>query len=211
MVGHHAFDARVRARRAHSVRKPRPRPRPRAAPIARPDGADVDPVEAPGIVGERRVAARAHVVDDRGDHGVDFGRGLRAWRRAASTNRRSKSADRMSSVIAIRSLRRRCFRPPTRSKARGRDKPAPVRRSPMSRSSASTHSTSRRTSDPSAKARMIMPAGGSVFSNVTARRLSTASLSRVVRAEMRRLSARGQNAERSPTRSAGPVFAPTQS
>ena len=111
-------------------------------------------------IGERLVAARAHVVDDGGDGGVDVGRRLRAWRQQrARSAARSPSAP-MSSSIAIDNLssalasdRRR------RPSARVRRTPPRGGASPMSRSSASRHSTSSRTSAPSAKASMTMPDG----------------------------------------------------
>ena len=84
-------------------------------------------------------------------------------------------------------LRGRASRTTRRWSARGRDIPAPGGAGRRRRSSASRHSTSSRTTAPSAKASSTMPEGGSVFSNVTASRLSTRDFVAFVEAEMRHL------------------------
>ena len=81
-------------------------------------GGEVDPVEAAGVVDQRRVAAAGDVLDDRRDRGIDVGGDL-ALGVDSRANAASKPGSRVESLTGIG----RCLGRPRRGSARSSRRP----------------------------------------------------------------------------------------
>ena len=121
---------------------------------------EIDAVEAARIVDQRSVAAGAHVSDDLGRGGVDVGGGFTA----AEQRHEARFEIRRLAVEEKGHLRPSVGR---RGSGYGQRSRRPARVGRRRAALTSRHSTSSRTTAPSAKARNTMPDAGSVFSNVT--------------------------------------------